>query len=817
MHPSRRGKLFVQTVLLSQPIRILAQETDHLLRVGRVLPQAMQPPAIADAGADAHSARHPTQPREPSLKIVTRCTLAVPPPPANGKERRIKVLLPYPFAGAFDYLAPAALRLAPGDVVLVPLNRREEWGVVWDDDAALPPELRSPSTALVPEARLKPALGVLDVPPMTAASRRFVDWVAGYTLAPPGLVLAMALRARALRPPPPMLGWTVPETMPPRAKLTPARLRVLAALRDAAPRDGGALARAAGTGAGVIRAMAEAGLLLQVGLAHALAFRPPDPRHPGAPTLSSAQSEAAHALRRSVAARQFSVTLLEGVTGSGKTEVYLEAVAECLEAGRQALVLLPEIALSAQWLQRFERRFGVAPAVWHSDLGAKRRHVTWRAVALGEARVVVGARSALFLPFTDLGLVIVDEEHETAFKQEDGVTYNARDMAVVRARLSEAPALLVSATPSLETLANVEAGRYRRLTLASRHGGARLPEVSAIDMRDSPPERGRFLSPLLNAAIASALARGEQAMLFLNRRGYAPLTLCRACGHRLACPNCTAWLVEHRARAILTCHHCGHTEPVPPNCPACGAQASLTPIGPGVERITEEAAATFPAARLLVMASDTLPGPLAAGEAVRRIAEREVDLIVGTQIVAKGWHFPHLTLVGVVDADLGLAGGDLRASERTVQLLHQVAGRAGRAEAPGHVMLQTYTPEHPVMQALIRNDFASFMQREAQSRRPGFWPPYGRLAALIVSADDADAADVAARALGRCAPHAAGVQVLGPAPAPLAILRGRHRRRLLLRTRRDIAVQPLLRDWLARVKPPRGVRLDVDVDPVSFL
>ena len=739
----------------------------------------------------------------------------------DSARARVKVLLPYPFPGAFDYLVPSELELAAGDVVMVPLNRREEVGVVWDEPedgtSRVPAEFRPEPAPFVAAARLKAVSAVLDMPRMPLASRRFVDWVAGYTLTPPGLVMAMALRLHALETPRPMQGWLAAGVLPPAARQTPARTRILAALSDGVPRETAELARAAGTGAGVIRAMGEAGLLRATAMHRPPAFRPPDPDHASRHALSHDQQAQAGQLRAAVRDRQFSVTLLEGVTGSGKTETYLEAIAECLAAGRQALVLLPEIALSAQWLQRFVRRFGTEPAVWHSDLSSRQRRIAWRAVAFGEVRVVVGARSALFLPFTDLGLIVVDEEHETAFKQEDGVTYNARDMAVVRARLSEAAILLVSATPSLETLANVEAGRYRRLTLAARHGGASLPAVAAIDMRAAPPARGRFLSPLLTEAIAQTLARGEQAMLFLNRRGYAPLTLCRACGHRLACPNCTAWLVEHRARRILTCHHCGHAEAVPPACPACAAEQSLTPIGPGVERITEEARAGFPDARLLVMASDTLPGPHAAAAAVRRIADREIDLIVGTQIVAKGWHFPHLTLVGVVDADLGLAGGDLRAAERTVQLLHQVGGRAGRAEAPGRVLLQTYAPEHPVMVALVRNDFAAFMAREAESRRPGHWPPYGRLAALIVSADEAAAADEAARALGRTAPQAEGVVVLGPAPAPLAILRGRHRRRLLLRTRRDIAVQPLLRAWLAQVTPARGVRIDVDVDPVSFL
>jgi primosomal protein N' (replication factor Y) len=431
--------------------------------------------------------------------------------------------------------------------------------------------------------------------------------------------------------------------------------------------------------------------------------------------------------------------------------------------------------------------------------------------------VLVGARSALFLPFPNLGLIIVDEEHETAFKQEDGVIYHARDMAVVRARMAEASCVLVSATPSLETLTNAEQGRYSAVNLPSRHGSAGLPEVTVLDLRKVPPERGRFISPPLIEAITETLAKGEQAMLFLNRRGYAPMTLCRTCGHRIRCPNCTAWLVEHRAQRRLQCHHCGHAEPIPPHCPECGAEGSLTAIGPGVERIQEEAAQLFPDARRFVMASDTIPGPAAAAEAARMIAEREVDLLIGTQIVAKGWHFAHLTLVGVVDADLGLAGGDLRAAERTVQLLHQVSGRAGRAESPGKVLLQSWNPEHPVMQALVSGNLENFMAEEAEARRPGAWPPFGRLAALIVSSEDERAADRVARDLGLAAPGGEGVQVLGPAPAPLAMLRGRHRRRLLLKARRDVAVQPLLRSWLSRVEVPNAVRVQVDVDPVSFL
>lgn len=732
--------------------------------------------------------------------------------------RRVRVMLTLPFAGPLDYLLPPRLADAgPGDIVTVPLGRRTETGVIWDETPHLPPEFMPPPQREVAASRLKPVTAHPDLPPLPAQLRQFVDWVAAYTLSPPGMVLAMALRANALAPlPRPASGWRAAQTPPAGLRLTPARQKVLDIAASSPPLPTAELARRAGASAAVIRGLAQAGALEAVDIPAPPPFAPPDPAH-GPPRLEGEQADVAAELRRRVAEEDFSITLLEGVTGSGKTEIYMEAIAACLEAGRQALVLLPEIALSAQWTGRFARRFGAEPALWHSDLGARLRRVTWRAVADGAARVVVGARSALFLPFDQLGLIIVDEEHETAFKQEDGVTYHARDMAVVRARMSRAPVILVSATPSLESLANVGAGRYRHLRLNARHGNATMPEVRTLDMRADPPERGLFLSPVLTGAIHDAIGRGEQAMLFLNRRGYAPLTLCRTCGHRMQCPNCTAWLVEHRARHILTCHHCGYDEPIPQTCPKCADADSLTPIGPGVERITEEARATFPDARILVMASDTLSGPAATAAAVERIARREIDLVIGTQIVAKGWHFPHLTLVGIVDADLGLGGGDLRASERTVQLLHQVAGRAGRAEAPGHVLLQSYVPDHPVMQALVSGDFDSFMQQEAEQRRPGFWPPYGRLVALIVSADTPEAAELTARALGQDAPRLDGVQVLGPAPAPLAILRGRHRHRLLLRARRTIAVQPIMREWLSRVRPERGARIDVDVDPVSFL
>lgn len=725
--------------------------------------------------------------------------------------RRVKVLLPLPLAGAYDYRLPDDLPARPGAFVRVPLASREMIGVLWDDPPA--PET-APSR--VPDEKLREVEAVLPVPPLPAANRRFVDWIAAYTLAPPGAVLRMAMSVpQALEAPRTRTVYALAET-PPEIRATPARARVVAFLRDGPALPAADLAREAGVTPGVVRGLADAGVLVPLQAREAPDWPDPDPARPG-PDLSPAQRAAAEDLTEKARAGGFSATLIDGVTGSGKTEVYFEAIAAALKAGRQVLVLLPEIALGAQWLERFAERFGAPPAEWHSDLTPAQRRTTWRAVAEGRVRVLVGARSALHLPFPQLGLIVVDEEHDQSYKQEDGVIYHARDMAVVRGHIGDFPVILATATPSLETVVNCEAGRYDRIDLPERHGGADLPGIEIVDLRKHPPPRQAWIAPPLREALAACLGAGEQALLFLNRRGYAPLTLCRACGHRLECPNCSAWLVEHRFSRRLECHHCGHWIPAPKQCPECGAEDQLAPCGPGVERLAEEAAALFPDARMEIATSDTLMGPLAAAAFVDRMASGETNLVIGTQIVAKGYHFPLLTLVGVVDADLGLAGGDLRAGERTFQLLNQVAGRAGRAGRPGRVLLQTANPEAPVLQAIAAGDRDGFLAAESQARARGGWPPFGRLAALIVSGPDERAVEETAKALARAAPAAEGLRVLGPAPPPLALLRGRHRRRLLMKADRTLSVQKALRDWLARVKPPSSVRVAVDVDPYSFL
>lgn len=728
-------------------------------------------------------------------------------PLGESVENTVKVLLPLPLSDAYDYRVPQDMELVPGHFVVVPLGKRETVGVVW-----------GAGSGEVPSAKLRDVIGVLPALPMADVLRRFVDWVSAYTLMPPGAVLRMAMSVlSALEAPKTELVYRPAALSEDAAlKLTAARRRVLEQLKEGPAMPAAELAHLAGVGTSVVKTMASIGLLEAIERTVRRSFPQPDGLRDG-PTLSPAQKAAADGLVEKVKAHAFSATLLDGVPGAGKTEVYFEAIAAALAAGRQVLVLLPEIALTAQWLKRFEDRFGALPSPWHSGLTSLERRETWRAIAEARVGVVVGARSALFLPFARLGLIVVDEEHDQSFKQDEGVVYNARDMAVVRARLESAPVVLASATPSLESVVNVETGRYGAVHLPARHGGHELATLSAIDLRREAPTRGHWLSPPVVEAMKQALAAGEQTLLFLNRRGYAPITLCRACGHGLECPQCSAWLVEHRFRRTLICHHCGHTEPPARDCKHCGAVDQFVACGPGVERLAEEALELFPEARLELFTSDSLMNRDEASAAVERMEKGEIDILIGTQMAAKGHHFPSLTLVAVVDADLGLNGGDLRAAERTFQLLYQVAGRAGRDGRPGRALIQTHNPEHPVMQALVSGNRDRFVTAELHDRRLAGMPPYGRLASLIISGPDPAAVDNVCAALARRAPQQEGVTVLGPSIAPMALLRGRHRRRFLLKANRDIAVQPLLHAWLQQIGLPGSVRLQVDVDPYSFL
>ncbi|MCV0394224.1 MAG: primosomal protein N' [Rhizobiaceae bacterium] len=717
----------------------------------------------------------------------------------------VPVLVPMPAERPYSYAVPEGVEAPPGAIVRVPLGPREVAGIVWD----------GPGEAIEPK-RLRAISQVFDCPPIPDDMRRFIDWVGHYTLTPPGLVARMALRAPAAFDPEPLIEALQATGAKPE-RMTAARSRVLELCAGGFPWTRSGLAHAAGVTPSVIDGLYGQGMFEKVMLPPPPVVAAPDPDH-GPPDLTVDQAEAAEALACKVGAGGFSATLLDGVTGSGKTEVYFEAVAETVRQGKQALVLIPEIALTQAFLERFENRFGARPAEWHSDLPPRMREKVWRQAAEGRVRVVAGARSALFLPYKELGLIVVDEEHDPAYKQEDRVVYNARDMAVVRANMGGFPVILASATPSVESRVNADTGRYQRLALSARYANATLPELRAVDMRRSPPARGAFLSPVTVEAVARTLERGEQSLLFLNRRGYAPLTLCRVCGHRFQCPQCSTWLVEHRFRGQLACHHCGHSQPRPDACPECGTLDHLVACGPGVERIAEEAVSHFPDARIVVLSSDILGGTRRLRLELEAIARGEADIVIGTQLVAKGHNFPNMTLVAVVDADLGLANGDPRAAERTFQLLNQVTGRAGRSGGRSLGLIQTFQPEHPVMRALVSGDAGEFYAREIAERERGLLPPFGRLASLIVSAESKADAETHARALRRAAPPTDELSVLGPAEAPLALVAGRHRFRLLVQGSRRADIQAYLRQMIAGGPKPRGsVRVSVDVDPQSFL
>ncbi len=726
----------------------------------------------------------------------------------------VPVLLPVALDQTYDYRAPPSGPVAPGAFVIVPFGTTTRIGIVWDAPKSEPGK---PSRKMDPK-RLKTIIEVLDAPPLPLISLRFAEWIARYTLAPLGMVARMLMSAKEVFEPQKLrFGVTaVPGATPP-ARLTPARAKALEIASDGLIRAKSTLAAEAQCTTGVIDGLVTAGCLVEAAIPEKR-FPRPDPFHRKL-EFSAAQTEAVASLRAAVDSRTYNVSLLDGVTGSGKTEVYYEAISRALEQDRQVLVMLPEIALTSQFLGRFAGRFGCAPVEWHSALSGPERGRIWRAVANNEAQVVIGARSGLFLPFANLGLIVVDEEHDPGFKQDDRVHYQARDMAVVRAHLGGFSVVLASATPSIESHVNARTGRYRHVILPGRFSGTELPEISAIDLRREPPERGRWLSPRLVTAMVETLEAKQQSLLFLNRRGYAPLTLCRSCGHRIECPQCSAWLVEHRFRKQLNCHHCGFSLAIPKNCPSCQAPDSLTACGPGVERVAEEVAERFPEARIALLSSDLIPSLVEMREVIHRIEAGEADIIIGTQLVAKGHHFPDLNLVGIVDGDLGLSqGADPRAGERTFQLLHQVTGRAGRAQIRGRGLVQTYMPDHPVMQAILNSDRGAFIEREIRERQAGMLPPYGRLVALIISARDRVEAETVARLIANHAPASERITVLGPAEAPITLIRGRYRWRLLLKAPREIDVQGYLREWLSRL-PQLGsdLRLSVDIDPYSFL
>ncbi|WP_282129792.1 primosomal protein N' [Roseobacter litoralis] len=742
---------------------------------------------------------------KPSIAVSAgACPLSLPQ--FYDCDALIAVLTTQPLGRTLDYRAPEG-GCHLGAFVEVPLGPRKVLGVVW-----------GPGQGDYERSKIRQAYRVLDAAPMREEMCLFLKRAADYTLTPLPAMLRLATRAPGLGDPPSMRkiyrrGSGEPD------KMTAARRKVLAALAEYGDlaftlKE---LAEMADVGTSVVKGLVAQGAVVEEDSPRDLPFPRLDPSLPGK-ALTADQAAGAAQLAQAVRSERYGTTLLRGVTGSGKTEVYLEAVAAALTSGRQALVLLPEIALTAEFLTRVQERFGARPAEWHSGATMTERRRIFRMVGQGEAQLVIGARSALFLPYQNLGLIVVDEEHDTSYKQEEGVLYNARDMAVLRASICGAQVVLASATPSLESWANAQAGKYAKLELTSRFGAAVMPEMRAIDMRVESLPSNRWVSDVLRKEVEARMARGEQSMLFINRRGYAPITLCRACGHQIGCDHCDARMVEHRFLKRLVCHQCGESKPMPTVCPSCNAEDRLAAVGPGVERLAEEATELFPDARIAALSSDMYGSARALKAEIEDIATGGADIIIGTQLVAKGHNFPNLTLVGVIDADLGLQGSDLRAAERTFQLMRQVAGRAGRAEKAGVALLQSYQPEHPVIRAILAGDEDEFWAAEARERKAAGVPPYGRMAGIILSGPDVAMVFDAGNQLARQdAPlRAIGAQVFGPAPAPIARVRGRHRVRLLVKAEKSAPLQEALARWVAQLRIKGDLRVAVDIDPQSF-
>jgi len=728
-------------------------------------------------------------------------------------EGQVTVVLPVHIGDGFDYELPEGVRVLAGTCVTVPFGKKEIHGIVWGK-----------GTQFVSREKLRKISVIHDnITPINVDFMRFITLTSQYYFAPRNQTIKMVLSAPdsltfcpiqsfyALAPSPaPSPTPAIPMTKRQREKWH----AVESALSDGEKEESSLIALTLQTKRHLTH-LQELGLIQR----HERPRLPaPIIPHYQRPTLNDEQR---HGASRIVAHCKehpsYHCMLLQGVTGSGKTEVYFEAIEACLKLGQQVLILLPEIALSIQWTQRFIARFGFEPIVWHSGITQAQRRNNWHALANGHHPVLVGARSALYVPLPHLGLIIVDEEHEATFKQEDHVMYHARDMAIGRAHLTHIPIVLASATPSIETLGNVDIGKCEKITLSSRFSNASLPSITAVDMRQQSLPAGQWLSVPIREAMQRTLSQGKQSLLFLNRRGYAPLMLCRTCGHRITCPECTSWLVLHRTTGRMQCHHCGYHQPSSTSCPECHNENTLVACGPGVERIYEETTRYFPHARVTLLNSDHIQNRAALEQEISQILSGDTDIIIGTQILAKGHHFPNLTLVGILDADLGLSGGDLRTIEKSWQLLHQISGRAGRAEHEGHVYLQTWQPEHPLMRALIKGEGEKLIELEKQARKEHLMPPFGRLAAIILEAKEESHVLQAAQSLSKTRPLIQDVDILGPAPAPLYRLRGYYRIRFLVKTPRNINIQRVIREWLHNIKFSSQVKCKIDIDPYNFL
>ncbi|MBQ8293973.1 MAG: primosomal protein N' [Alphaproteobacteria bacterium] len=724
----------------------------------------------------------------------------------------VKVLIPNVVNAGYDYRLTAAAEI--GAFVMVTVMNRPYIGVVWGvGDSGLPPN------------KIKNIVRVFDFR-LDISDLQWIQKMSAWTLMSPGAVLRLIINVPDVFAPP-KLEQLYSFNFDNRARMTDARQAVADAFasNDNGPMTVLDIQNIARVSSSVVRTMIKNEILIPAGCQEiqkkSVQLQYSDM---GNIILNSEQQFAADSIGSAIAMGGFSVHLLDGITGSGKTQVYFDAAWRAYSMGKSVLLMMPEIALTAQFMSRFASRFGAPPVVWHSNLTAARRREIWRGVLSGEIRMVVGTRSALFLPWQKLGLIVIDEEHDPSYKQDDMGNYHARDMAILRAKIAGFPVILASATPAAETLENVNLGKFSHLRLTSRFGGAQMPEISTIDLRENRPEnytsddgadQTGFLSVPLCAAIRDTISVGRQVMLFINRRGFAPIVQCKRCGYTATCPDCSVGMTYHKRLGKLLCHMCGRTAPLDELCPECGGALSMR--GVGLEKIQQEVMSKFPTARTALVSSDIITSRQALERLVSQMERGDIDIVIGTQILAKGHHFPNLTLVGVVDADMGLFGTDFRAAEHTFQQLFQVAGRAGRGEFPGRVFLQTYQPDHPVLTAICAGDRDNFMTTDMAARRAAQMPPYGQLIAVIIEAEKESVLQKFCADLASVAPVLTGAKIMGPIAAQIYQVRTWYRMRFLVAGGRGANLQPAVSHWLGKVKVPANIRVKIDVNPMNFM
>ena len=728
----------------------------------------------------------------------------------------VKILIPNVVNAGYDYRLNADAEL--GNFVRVSVMNRPYIGVVYGiGDSGLP------------ESKIKSVSEVFDFG-LSVEDLQWIQKMSEWTLMTPGAVLRLIINVPDAFLPPriePLYTFKHDD----KIRMTEARQSVADAF---ASNDNEAMSvsdiqNISHVSSSVVRTMIKNGtLVLSDSRAKEQKSFIYQYKDMGTVKLNEEQSKAADVIGNAIEEGGFAVYLLDGITGSGKTQVYFDSAWRAYQKGKSVLLMMPEIALTAQFMSRYEHRFGAPPVVWHSNLTAARRREIWRGVSRGEIKMVVGTRSALFLPWQNLGLIVIDEEHDGSYKQEDMGNYHARDMAVLRAKIAGFPVVLASATPSAETLENVAVGKYSRLKLTSRFGGATLPTIETIDIRQNrpvgynlpdeegdAPVRTGYLSPDLCSAMQDTLSAGQQVMLFINRRGFAPIVQCKKCGWVSTCPDCSVGMTYHKHLNKLLCHMCGRMSALPEKCPNCGDAVSMR--GAGLEKIQEEVNVKFPNAKTALVSSDTMMSRQALERLVGKMERGEIDVVIGTQILAKGHHFPNLTLVGVVDADMGLFGTDFRAAEHTFQQLFQVAGRAGRGEIPGKVLMQTYQPDHPVLQAICAGDRDNFMASDMAARRTAKMPPYGQLIAIIIEAEKESVLKKFCSVLSDAAPSANGVKIMGPIAAQVYQIRNWYRMRFLVAGDVRSNLQAVVKHWMGKVKVPANVRVKIDVSPQNFM